>query len=90
MIILWIFSIIDFTIALIIISASILPQKAVFYGALYMLGKGGFFAYTGDFISWLDIIVGVYMLFLVFGVGNIWISLIAFFYLLQKVVMSAL
>lgn len=73
---------------LLIWTAQIIPQRFALLAAIYLLGKGGIFAIGGDFASYIDVICGVYVILLTFGIGNILLSVLFSLYLLQKGVFS--
>jgi hypothetical protein len=56
--------------------------------ALYLIVKGVSYLLGGDFISVLDILTGAYILFLLGGMSNIIITLIAIIFLAQKGIFS--
>jgi hypothetical protein len=73
-----------------ILFAAVLPQKMLILLAVYLMGKGGTFAIGGDIVSYIDVVCGVYMLLLAFGIANLVISGIFVAYLGQKAVFSLL
>jgi hypothetical protein len=56
--------------------------------ALYLIVKGVSYLLGGDFISALDILAGAYILFLLAGISNLVITLIAIIFLAQKGIFS--
>jgi len=55
---------------------------------LYLLIKGGVFLFDGNYVSGIDVIIGIYILILFGGVGHIVVSIIAGLYLAQKGIVS--
>ena len=82
------FGLMDFlaSIAFILISFGWFKGFAIFMG-IYLLLKGIIF-FT-DIISWVDLICGVYLLLIVWGVGA-GLSIVCIVWLLQKAVISFL
>ena len=80
--------ILDLVVVGIILLASHLPHQFIFLGAMYLLLKGGFFAFMGDIASFIDAFIGIYMIVLSFGLSITVISVIAAIFLLQKAALS--
>ncbi len=81
----------DLLVTLIIIFAPLFPKNIIFYGAFYLIAKGLMFVLTSrDFASYLDIICGIYVIFLAFNLSNPIITILAVLFLGQKVVFSLL
>lgn len=78
----------DFLAVIVIFFSSIFPQKALMYAAGYLLFKGGFFAMGGDIASILDILCGIYVIFIAYGISSTVITVVVLIYLMQKVVFS--
>jgi len=68
----------------------ILPRSIVLTAAMYLIFKGGFFGMTGNFMSWIDLACGIYMIFLAYGLSSVVITIIAFLYLIQKGIIAFL
>jgi hypothetical protein len=88
--ILYLLSFFDFCCAILIYMGPYLPKKIMLYAILYLIIKGLFFGYNGDFLSWIDFLIGIYLIFVMFGITSYIISLLAFFYLMQKILMIAI
>lgn len=78
----------DLLIVPIIFLASHIPQKAVFYGAGYLITKGLFFGMAGDIASYIDVLCGIYIVLLGFGFGWTFLNIIVMIYLMQKAIFS--
>ena len=78
----------DFIAVVIIFFSSLFPQKVMLYAAGYLLFKGVLFAMGGDIASMLDILCGVYAVFLSYGISSTIITAVVLIYLMQKVVFS--
>jgi hypothetical protein len=68
--------------------APMVPEKFILLTAIYLLGKGGIFAIGGDFASYIDVVCGLYILGIIFGIGNVIVSTLISLYLLQKGIYS--
>jgi hypothetical protein len=77
-------------IALLTISPALLPKQIVLYIAGYLILKGGFFAFTGNMVSMIDVLCGIYIILLYFGVSVTLLSIFAVVFLLQKNVAALL
>ncbi len=73
---------------LVLLFSPIMPMGAMLYGSGYLISKGGLFALAGNFVSWLDVIAGVYLLLVAFGIGSTVITVLVFIFLLQKALFS--
>ena len=62
----------------------ILPRNIIVAFALYLIIKGLFFGMGGNFISFIDVFCGVYIILLMFGVSISFITLLIVLYLMQK------
>jgi len=71
-----------------VLAAPILPQKMMLYAGAYLMGKGGFFAMSGNIISILDVICGILILLLAFGISHSTINLFIIIFLIQKIIFS--
>lgn len=80
----------DFYAILVILLAPIFPLKFILYGAGWLIVKGGLFAWAGNIVSFLDVGVGIYLLFVAFGVSSVILTVIAVLYLGQKILFSVL
>ena len=78
----------DLLTTLIIWLSPVLPQRYVLLAAMYLLGKGGIFAISGDFASYIDVFGGVYIILLAFGMGNFLLSVLFSVWLVQKAIFS--
>jgi hypothetical protein len=56
--------------------------------ALYLIIKGGVFTFHKDLISFLDVVVGFYLLALLFGFSNFILTVVAILFVLQKALFS--
>lgn len=65
-----------------------LPKTVVLVAAAYLIMKGLLFALGEDFASYIDIAIGVYLLFIAFGLWLTVLSVISAFFLLQKSLLS--
>jgi hypothetical protein len=69
--------------------AAILPQKLLFYAAMYLIIKGTLFVLISrDFASYGDLFSGFYLLVFSMGVKIPLLHQIVFFWLLQKTIMT--
>ena len=88
MVVIRVLGILDLLCALGIFFAALLPQSFVLLLAVYLISKGGIFAFGGDVVSYIDVGCGIYMLFLFIGISNLLVSGLFMFYLIQKSVFS--
>lgn len=79
---------IDLLIVPIIFLSPHIPQKVVFYGAGYLITKGAFFGMAGDIASYIDILCGLYIILLGFGISWTFLNVIVIIYLMQKAILS--
>jgi hypothetical protein len=69
--------------------AAVLPQKLLFFAAIYLLVKGlAFIMMTRDFASYGDFFSGIYLLVLSFGITIPVVHSIVLFWLFQKTLMT--
>jgi hypothetical protein len=80
----------DLACVIAILFAAAFPQKLILLFAIYLMGKGGIFALSGDVVSYIDVVCGIYMLLLAFGMVNLVVSGIFAAYLGQKSIFSLL
>lgn len=78
----------DAFVILAMLFSPLLPLKVMFYAAMYLIVKGGMFAFSGDVASWLDIFSGVYVVLFTFGISTTIFSILVGFYLAQKFMVS--
>lgn len=71
-------------IALISFFPEFLPRRLILLFAGYLLLKGIAFSMSGNFISYIDIFCGIYMILMTFGISISIISLLLVLYLIQK------
>lgn len=84
-----ILAIVDLVAVFAILAAPILPTKVIIYCAGYLIMKGGFFAITSyDIASILDVICGIIIILLAFGISHGTVNIIVLLYLIQKAVFS--
>lgn len=63
-----------------------LPYHLAIVHSMYLFAKGMFF--WGELYSVLDVLVSIYLLFLVFGFANMVVSVVAVLYLIHKAILS--
>ena len=80
----------DLACVLLLLFTALFPEQWISTGATYLMVKGGFFAFLGDIISFLDIGVGIYLVLMVLGISSTVLTIIAMIYLLQKAIFSLL
>ena len=73
---------------LVILTYTLIPHSFVAFAALYLIFKGAFFAATGDFMSYFDAAIGLYIVLLSFGVSFSFLSSIFLVFLIFKGVLS--
>ena len=78
----------DVVAAIVILAAPILPTNILVYSAGYLIFKGGLFALSGNVISILDIICGIFTLLIAFDISHPIITLFVLVFLVQKVFFS--
>lgn len=75
----------DFITVLVLIGAAIIPKVMLSYAAIYLIIKALYFIFISkDIASYGDLISGVYMILLSYGVKIPYIHNIILFYLIQK------
>lgn len=85
---LYMLTLFDFVCALCILLSPIIPGEWIFMPGLFMVAKGVIFGLSGNFLSWIDFAIGLYMLLLVIGVSWTLLTVVSFLYLAQKVVVA--
>jgi len=83
-----IFGIIDLFLVLIILASNILPKGVVIIAAAYIILKGIFFVLHNDTVSYVDIVVGIYLVLLVFGFSLDVVTFMSAVFLAQKGLLS--
>ena len=78
----------DMTISTFILFSTLFPATWLFTAGAYLVVKGGWFALLGNVISYLDVMIGVYLFLLSFGIGHGVLSIIAMLFLVQKGIVS--
>jgi|ETNmetMinimDraft_2_1059921.scaffolds.fasta_scaffold269888_1 hypothetical protein len=78
----------DLIAVIIIFFSAIFPQKLILYAAGYLLFKGIIFAMGGDIASIIDVLCGVYVVLLSYGISSTLVTVIVLVYLVQKVAFS--
>ncbi len=66
------------------LNPSLIPGKTIFYIVSYLIIKGGLFALMGNFISYMDIISGIYIIALSKGFSVPLLTFIVVLFLVQK------
>ena len=82
------FALVDIIAILAVVASPLLPLKAILAAGLLLLFKGAFFAMRGDVLSLLDVVCGMCIAFLAFGIGNTILLVVVVLFLLQKVFFS--
>lgn len=81
----------DLITVIILIGAAVFPKKLLLIAAIYLILKGGIFVLLNrDFASYGDLISGVYMLILSFGLKIPFVHNLVLLWLLQKTIMTFL
>lgn len=80
--------ILDLISAAIILLAATMPHKIVWAVGVYLITKGGLFALSGDFMSFVDVSIGFYVLALSYGFAVTIVTVLILVYMAQKSVMS--
>jgi hypothetical protein len=83
-----IMGLVDVLAVVVILIGHILPQKMIIYSAGYLIAKGGFFAMTGNLMSILDVVCGVFIIMLAFGISFKVTNSFMVFFLVQKAFFS--
>jgi len=81
---------IDLINVLVMLLAPFLPNRLVLFFAMLLIAKGIVFASTGNPISSLDIIAGIYIGIIVYGWSNIVLTVFFSVFLAQKGLLSML
>jgi hypothetical protein len=79
---------IDICAVAVLLFSPILPRRLVMIFALLLVAKGLFFALTGNLVSWLDFLSGVYFAVVAFGHPVKSITIIVLIFLAQKAFLS--
>jgi hypothetical protein len=74
----------DFISGILIFFSFMMPRKVLLLVALYLLFKGFLFGYTGNIISWIDFMCGVYVFIIAFDVYLLILNIGFAIYLVQK------
>lgn len=74
----------DLFIGVVVLFWVLFPTQFLIYIALYLLFKGFTFAFFGDMLSWLDVVIGLYMILLTFEISFGLVTILSVIYLLQK------
>lgn len=80
--------IVDLIAVVAILAGAHLPQKFIIYSAGYLIAKGGFFGMTGSMLSWLDVVCGIFIILLAFGISFKIINMLILAFLIQKAFLS--
>ena len=75
-------------VAVLCLVLTFLPAELKFGLALYLIIKGVLFGLSGDKLSWVDTLAGLYLGLIAFGYSYWLITFIFVIYLAQKVVIS--
>ena len=78
----------DLIAGFIILFVTALPRQVALLTALYLITKGGIFAYSGDKASFLDVFCGLYLIVASFGLEWPLLTILAGLWLLQKAIVS--
>jgi len=79
----------DFLVLLMILFSSLFPKDIILYGAFYLIIKGLIFVLTSrDFASYIDVIIGIYTIFIAFNISHPILTIIMVLYMGEKVVVS--
>ncbi len=79
---------VDVVAVIVILVGHILPQKMIIYSAGYLIAKGGFFAMNGNIMSILDVVCGIFIIMLAFGISFKLMNSFMLFFLVQKAFFS--
>ncbi|MFO7710970.1 MAG: hypothetical protein R6V53_04350 [Candidatus Woesearchaeota archaeon] len=74
----------DLFIGVVVLFWVLFPGQFLMYIAFYLLFKGFTFAFFGDMLSWLDVVIGLYMILLTFEISFGLVTILSVIYLLQK------
>ena len=78
-----------FAAVLILLSGFISPGITLL-GAKWLILKGGIFAFSGNMASFIDVICGIYIIFLAYGWSSTYITVVVFIWVVQKGLASLL
>ena len=84
------FGLLDVIAATFILFGKIIPESVLFYVAGYLLLKGILFLFSGDFASIIDILIGLYVVLMIFGFYWFVASVVCALFLYQKGLFSFL
>ncbi len=76
----------DFLSIIAMLCISWLPQQYIIYSASYLIMKGGIFAAMGNKVSFLDVACGIYIIFMMYGFYNHFLTGFFLLFLAQKTV----
>jgi len=82
------FGIIDLFLVLIILASSVLPKSVVIIAAAYIILKSLFFVLSDDLASYFDLVIGIYLVFLVLGLSFDVVTFFSAIFLAQKGLLS--
>ena len=82
--------VLDLVGALLLLAHPIVPKAVLLYFAMYLMFKGGYFAFRYNIASIIDTAFGVYMIAVAYGFSVNILSLIGLIYLGQKGLVSLL
>lgn len=89
-VVLRILGILDLICALLMLANPIIPRAVLMYFSMYLIFKGGYFAFKYNVASILDTLAGIYMIAVAYGFSSGVLTLIAVIYLGQKGLISLL
>ena len=69
-------------------AAGFLPEAIVLLAAKWLILKGGIFMFSGNYASFFDILCGVYFIFLAYGWGFSFLTVIIIVWIAQKGIAS--
>ena len=78
----------DLITGIIVALSSIFPKGIILLGAKWLIIKGGFFALTGNMVSFIDVFCGVYVIFLAFGYNVTSLTILVAIWVFQKAIFS--
>lgn len=78
------------TTVLIAVFPALLPRTIIFYIAGYLILKGGMFALSGNFISYIDVFCGLYLILMTYGISFTIVTIFVALFLFQKNIFSFL
>jgi len=77
----------DFLCIIAFLLVSYLPARILSYAAGYLIIKGAIFLSMGNKVSVLDILCGIYMVFIIFGFSNHFLTAFFILFLAQKTIL---